>query len=55
MEQDIKLDIIKNELKELIKEARFRIEILPESYFIEYFEKEFLIKLENQIKYLQKL
>ena len=40
----------KHKIEILIKEAEFKIEILPQSYFIEYFKNEFIKKLK---KYLQ--
>lgn len=40
----------KNNIEMLIKEAEFKIETLPQSYFIEYFKFEFIKKLK---KYLQ--
>ena len=37
-------------LYKLIDEAEFKLEALPEGYFIEYFEKEFLPKLKEVYK-----
>ena len=37
----------------LIKEADWKLESLPGSYFIEYFEKTFLTKLKELIKNLE--
>ena len=41
----IKLDL-------LIKEAKFKLEALPESYFVNYFEKDFLPELTKICKSL---
>ena len=37
-------------LYQLINEAEFKLEILPQEYFVEYFEKEFLPKLKDFYK-----
>ena len=41
---------IKEKIEKKIREAEFKLEALPQSYFIEYFEKDFLKELK---KYLQ--
>lgn len=43
---------IKAELVNLIKEADWKLEALPEGYFINYFEETFLPKIKNLIKKL---
>lgn len=40
------------QLENLIKEAKFKLEALPESYFINYFEQDFLPELEKICKQL---
>ena len=37
-------------LEQLIKEAEFKLEALPQGYFISYFEEEFLKKVKEVIK-----
>ena len=39
-------------LENLIKEVKFKLKTLPESYFINYFEQEFLPELEKACKRL---
>ena len=41
-------------LYKLISEAEFKLEALPQGYFIEYFEKEFLPKIKDIYKRLSK-
>ena len=41
-------------LNQLIKEAEFKLEALPVGYFLNYFESEFLPKLKENYKKLQK-
>ena len=43
----------KIELERLIKLADWKLESLPEKYFIEFFEKEFLPKLKESVKKLK--
>jgi len=43
-------DVGIEKVKKLIREAKFKLEALPEKYFVEYFEEEFLKKLEKIIK-----
>lgn len=38
---------MQNEIIKLIDEAEFKLEALPDSYFIEYFERYFLPKLKE--------
>ena len=40
------------DIEKLIREAEFKLEALPQSYFVCYFEEEFLKKLK---KYLQNI
>lgn len=41
------------EIKKLIMEAEWKLEALPEHYFIDYFEEEFLKKLKKLLKSLK--
>lgn len=41
---------MKIEIERLVNEATFKLESLPESYFIEYFEKDFIKILKEIIK-----
>ena len=41
-------------LNNLIKEAEFKLEVLPEGYFLNYFESNFLPKLKENYKKIQK-
>lgn len=43
---------LKIEIEKLIKLGEWKLEALPEGYFIEYFEKEFMPKLKELIKKL---
>lgn len=44
---------IKSELERLITEANWKLEALPEKYFIDYFEEEFIKKFKNLVKELK--
>lgn len=44
-----KMDI-KFEIEKLIEEADWKLEALPDKYFIDYFEEEFIEKLKKLIK-----
>lgn len=41
---------IKSEIEKLIQEADWKLEALPDKYFIYYFEEEFIEKLKKLIK-----
>lgn len=43
---------IKAEITNLIKEADWKLEALPEGYFINYFEETFLPKIKKLVKSL---
>ena len=47
---EIKIETLKNEINKLIKEAEFKIEVLPESYFINYFKDVFIKEMKKIIK-----
>ena len=44
---------IKTEIEKLINLADWKLVSLPESYFIEYFEKDFMPKLKELVEQLQ--
>lgn len=44
---------ISHEIRKLIDEVDWKLETLPNNYFIDYFEKEFLVKLKELIKELK--
>lgn len=41
---------VKREIDKLIEEAKWKLEALPEKYFAEYFEEEFIGKLQKLTK-----
>lgn len=41
---------VKSEIEKLIQEADWKLEALPDKYFIDYFEEEFIEKLKKLIK-----
>lgn len=47
---DINIEILKYEINKLIKEAEFKIEVLPESYLINYFKDNFIKEIKKIIK-----
>lgn len=44
---------MKHEIEQLIKLCEWKLEALPKSYFIEFFKKEFILKLKELIKDLK--
>ena len=49
----IEVKYIKAEMEKTIKEADWKLESLPESYFVNYFEETFLPRMKQLVKYLQ--
>lgn len=44
------IEKIKLEIKKLINDAKFKLDVLPESYFINYFEDIFIKEIEKILK-----
>ena len=49
----IEVKYIKAEMEKIINEADWKLEVLLDKYFVDYFEETFLPRLKQLVKYLQ--